>query len=253
MTAPLDRLLHHADVLECGPLSWRTKAPCQSSGVRRYTGGASAGSTAEPDDNNTPDNKAVTKRPRPFVFTPGVPRGRDDRRDQELFGGLAAGGPEALAELYDRHAASLFRHAVVLTRQQPDAEDLVQAVFVKLATTGAELLGVRSPAGYLHRMIHTTWMDARRRLVAGERAAEHSATEAIRAGSAVEESIDIARALDELPPAQREVIVLHLVEGFSFREIGRSTGVSLFTAAARYRLAVGRLRKRLTAPRREMT
>ncbi len=39
-----------------------------------------------------------------------------------------------------------------------------------------------------------------------------------------------------LPAEQREVIVLHLMEGFSFREVGRLTGVSLFTAAARYRL-----------------
>lgn len=167
------------------------------------------------------------------------------RRDRELFGGLVAGRPEALAELYDRHAASLFRHAVVLTRRLPDAEDLVQAVFVKLATTGAELAGVRSPAGYLHRMIHTTWMDVRRRMITGERAAEQVNTETIWPRPAVEESIDIARALDDLPAAQREVIVLHLVEGFSFREIGRATGVSLFTAAARYRLAIARLRTNL--------
>ncbi len=57
--------------------------------------------------------------------------------------------------------------------------------------------------------------------------------------------MDMARALDDLPAEQREVVVLHLVEGFSFREIGRLTGVSLFTAAGRYRLAVARLRKSL--------
>ena len=42
------------------------------------------------------------------------------------------------------------------------------AVFVKLATTGAELLGVRAPAGYLHRILHTTWIDAGRRRTRGE-------------------------------------------------------------------------------------
>ena len=61
----------------------------------------------------------------------------------QLLGDLAAGKAEALGELYDRHAASLFRHALALSRRRPDAEDLVQAVFVKLATTGAELVGVR--------------------------------------------------------------------------------------------------------------
>ncbi len=53
----------------------------------------------------------------------------------------------------------------------------------------------------------------------------------------------MARVLAELPTLQREVIVLHLVEGFSFLEIGRLTGVSMFTAAGRYRLAINRLRR----------
>jgi len=50
------------------------------------------------------------------------------------------------------------------------------------------------------------------------------------------------RAIDTLPAEQREVVVLHVLEGFSFREIGGLTGVSMFTAAARYRLATGKLR-----------
>jgi RNA polymerase sigma-70 factor (ECF subfamily) len=196
----------------------------------------------------------VTKRRRPFVFTSGVPRLRDDRKDRELLGDLASGRRQALGELYDRHAASLFRHAVALTSRSPDAEDLVQAVFVKLATTGAQLLGVRTPASYLHRMLHTTWLDAQRRTILAERGLESGTTGflAVQAG-APDDAIDIARALDNLPPEQREVIVLHLVEGCSFRQVGRLTGVSLFTAAARYRLAVARLRKVLGQGRRNPT
>jgi RNA polymerase sigma-70 factor (ECF subfamily) len=49
-----------------------------------------------------------------------------------------------------------------------------------------------------------------------------------------------------LPVAQREVVVLHVWGGFTFREIARITGVSLFTAASRFRLATKRLRDTLT-------
>jgi RNA polymerase sigma-70 factor (ECF subfamily) len=186
----------------------------------------------------------VTKAPGPFVLTSGVPHTRDDKRDRELLDDLASGRRQALGELYDRHGRSLFRHALALTRRPAEAEDLVQAVFVKLATTGAELLGVRTPASYLHRMLKTTWVDGRRRTITGERAIEHVATVFPPASSAdFDAAIDMARALDDLPPLQREVIVLHLVEGFSFLEIGRQTGVSLFTAAGRYRLAINRLRR----------
>jgi RNA polymerase sigma-70 factor (ECF subfamily) len=179
---------------------------------------------------------------------PGAP---DTRRDRELLGDLASGSAGALAELYDRHAASLYRHAVALTRHAADAEDLVHAVFVKLATTGAELLGVRAPASYLHRMLHTTWIDGRRRKTMGEQVVAHAGREAVAwsglTAGALDDAIDLARLLDVIPVAEREAIVLHLTEGFSFREIGRMTGVSLFTAAGRYRQGIGRLRKLLGA------
>jgi RNA polymerase sigma-70 factor, ECF subfamily len=175
-----------------------------------------------------------------------VPGAADTRRDRELLGGLASGRVDALAELYDRHAGSLYRHAVALTRQAADAEDLVHAVFVKLATTGAELLGVRAPAGYLHRMLHTTWIDTGRRRTRGEQVVTDAGRETVAwsgvTAGALDDAIDLARVLDVLPVAEREAIVLHLTEGFSFREIGRMTGVSLFTAAGRYRQGIGRLR-----------
>ena len=171
------------------------------------------------------------------------------RRDRTLLSRLAAGKPEALGELYDRHAASLLRHAMVLAGRRSDAEDLVHTVFVKVATTGAELLGVRAPASYLHRILHTSWIDGERRKAVAARSlevVEHAGTS--RHDSAAD-SIDLSRALATLPVLEREAIVLHLVDGFSFREIGRLTGVSLFTAAGRYRVGIGRMRQALGAIR----
>jgi RNA polymerase sigma-70 factor (ECF subfamily) len=181
-----------------------------------------------------------------------VPHARDDRRDRELLGDLASGRREALGELYDRHAVSLFRHALALTRRTADAEDLVSSVFVKLATTGAELLAVRTPASYLHRILSTTWLDSERRTATGLRAAEVSVMNAAEPqSSGLEGSIDVERALDALPDAQREAVILHVVDGFSFREVGRATGVSLFTAAGRYRLGIARLEKILGQTRKD--
>jgi len=178
-----------------------------------------------------------------------VPSAHEIRRDRELLAALASGSPQALAELYERHVGPLFRHAFVLTRNHSDAEDLVHVVFLKLAGTGAGLLGVREPAAYVHRILHTTWIDGLRRSAVGERATcrKDDGTEkwVHSQHRSVEERIDAGRALDGLPPAQREAVLLHAVEGFSFREIGRLTGVSLFTAAGRYRVGIARLREAL--------
>ena len=69
---------------------------------------------------------------------------------------MADGDREALAELYDRHAAAL-------ARSTSDAEDLVQGVFVKIAGLGARLLGIRSAGAYMHGMLRMAFLEGVRR------------------------------------------------------------------------------------------
>jgi len=185
---------------------------------------------------------ALDKSAPPVRLTFRVGNERDDRRDRELLKDLAAGTPGALAELYEHHAASLLRHALALTRHRPDAEDLVHTAFIKVASTGAPLLGVRTPAAYLHRVLHAAWIDGRRRAHTGERVVAMAGVGAEWAEPVDGATIDLFQALDRLPGEQREAVVLHVTAGFSFREIGHMTGVSIFTAATRYRLAIGKLR-----------
>jgi len=187
----------------------------------------------------------MTKTALPLVITAGVAHARDDRSDLECFARLVRGDRTALGDLYDTHAGSLFRHGMALARRPAEAEDLVQAVFLKLATTGAALLAVRNPANYLHRILHAAWIDAQRRPMVARESAVGAADNhmALPPSSDVESAIDVTRALAQLPASQRQIVHLHLVEGFSFREAGRITGVSMFTAASRYRVALARLRK----------
>jgi len=169
----------------------------------------------------------------------------DARRDRGLLRRVADGDSQALAELYDLHAERLHFHALSLSRRVQDAEDTVQAVFVKLAGMGAELLSIRNPAAYLHKMARTRALETLRGV---ERRAELPlATGALLvsdlSGCSAAEASLLAQRIAELPAEQRECLVLHIYGGFTFREIGRIAGVSGFTAASRYRLALARLRK----------
>ena len=56
---------------------------------------------------------------------------------------------------------------------------------------------------------------------------------------------EITDSLDELPDAQRQVFVWHVVEGRSFKEISEMTGESINTLLSRKRYAVQFLRTRL--------
>ncbi|HVY80797.1 MAG TPA: sigma factor-like helix-turn-helix DNA-binding protein, partial [Steroidobacteraceae bacterium] len=56
---------------------------------------------------------------------------------------------------------------------------------------------------------------------------------------------DLAAAIEELAPEQREVFVAHELEGASFKELAERTGVPLNTLLARKHYAVRHLRRRL--------
>jgi RNA polymerase sigma factor (sigma-70 family) len=56
---------------------------------------------------------------------------------------------------------------------------------------------------------------------------------------------ELAAALAELPPEQREVFLAHEVEGRSFKAIAAETGVALNTLLSRKHYAVLHLRRRL--------
>nr|MBP7598825.1 sigma-70 family RNA polymerase sigma factor [Pseudoxanthomonas sp.] len=52
-------------------------------------------------------------------------------------------------------------------------------------------------------------------------------------------------AMDELPPEQREVLLLRLEQELTLEEIGEITGVGRETVKSRLRYAMDRLRTRL--------
>jgi RNA polymerase sigma-70 factor (ECF subfamily) len=179
------------------------------------------------------------------MMTSGRP---SDRSDRGCLRRLARGEIDALDELYRRHGRTAWRHALWVTGSRDDADDVVQAVFVKLAAGGADLLAIRRFRSYLGAMVHH---EAIRLAREGSRQNEARAIDPddLLAPSAVAdqegERALLARHLAELPAAQREVLLLRAYAGFSFREIGRALGVSTFTAASRWRLAIERLRKAL--------
>ena len=63
---------------------------------------------------------------------------------------------------------------------------------------------------------------------------------------------ELDAALDELPAAQRDVFIAHELEGRSFNELVRTTGIGLNTLLAQKRYAVLHLRRRLQAMRAEL-
>ena len=140
-----------------------------------------------------------------------------------------------LAALYDAWAPRLLAYMMTITRDRHRAEDALQNLFVKLATNPPDL---RDPRAYLFRAARNEALRAAKGRP--ERALADLEILAPLAEGALDPK-PLADALDCLPPAQAEIVLLHAIEGFTFREVAKIVRIPLDTAASRYRLALEKL------------
>lgn len=172
---------------------------------------------------------------------------RRKARDREsatttAFRRLVEGDLEALEELYDLEADGLFALALWVTGSRDDAADAVQKVFVKLAGRRRSLGRVRRPRAYLMAMARSAAVDGIRSFRDDEPADDHLLEAPSDDPAAAADAGTASRHLRRLPVHQREAVYLRYFAELSFAEIGRVTGVSLFTAASRCRLGLQKLR-----------
>ena len=152
-----------------------------------------------------------------------------------------------LHQLYDAHAPALFAFLINFTRREADARDVLQELFLKLASRPGQLAGVREPRAYLLRLAHRLAIDAHRRRAAHDAALERAAGEPVALFAASTDPDEaafrntVAAALAELPPDQRAVVHLKLWEQMTFAEIAEALDIPANTAASRYRYGLDKL------------
>ena len=140
-----------------------------------------------------------------------------------------------LGALYDAWASRLLAYMTTITRDRSRAEDALQNLFVKLATARPDL---RDPGVYLFRAARNEAISASRR----RKELPLVDLEVIVAPGRPAEGAALAEALDRLPAEQLDVVLLHVYEDLTFREVGEVLAVPADTAASRYRYALDKLR-----------
>ncbi len=156
----------------------------------------------------------------------------------------------ALSRIYDEYGARLYHYLLAMLRSKDDAEEVLQNLFMRLAYKQKRLENVRNLTGYLfsaarNEAIRFIRKCKRHREIMGN-FRNVALLESGDNRDILPEEVDrINRALTMLPQYQREVIVLKVYEGLSFREIARITKVFPNTAASRYRYGVEKLRSLL--------
>jgi RNA polymerase sigma factor (sigma-70 family) len=143
-----------------------------------------------------------------------------------------------------------------------DAEDILQDVFYELVEANRLLMPIEHITGWLFRVARNRVTDLFRKKRPAPFAdvdvidddgellqiedllpSPEAGPDAIYARGVLLD--ELAMAIEELPPEQREVFIAHELEGRGFKEMAEDTGVSINTLLSRKRYAVLRLRERL--------
>ena len=149
-------------------------------------------------------------------------------------------------------------------RSEEDAEDILQDVFAQLIAGYNVAEPIEELTSWLFTVVRNRIIDWYRKRKPIPFSEQQSRSNAEFDGREVEDVLDdpagvpdevftrsvmwteFADALEELPEEQRNVFVMHELEGKSFKQIAETSGVPINTLLSRKRYAVLQLRERLS-------
>lgn len=174
--------------------------------------------------------------------------------DRSLLNAAQSGDARALEELLQQYQGKIYRFGMRMCRNPEDAKDVLQDTLLTMARSVRDFRGA-SLSTWLYTIARSVCIKKRRKskfapaheesldTEAGEEA-RHLADPSRPADedlAAKETERALSRAIAELEPAYREVLVLRDVEGLTAREVGDVLGLSVEAVKSRLhraRLAV---------------
>lgn len=169
--------------------------------------------------------------------------------DRALVAALRRGDRAAFERVYARHKARIYGFLVRMVGRPDTAEDLFQETWIKLAVHAARLADDTDLAGWLYTVARNLAL-SHLRVPAEPPSADGceppgAAPSPVDWLSASETQAHLERALGELPPHLREVILLVAVEGLRQDQVAAVLGASHDAVRQRLTRARTRLAERL--------
>lgn len=181
--------------------------------------------------------------------------------DMDLIGQFTKGSIEAFEELMQRYESKVFQLAMRFTRNQEDAEEVLQDVFTTIYKKVAGFEGKSAFSSWLYRIVvNAAFMKLRKRKQSqtvsiedltpairqyclerdsnyGERSDAMAATREVREA--------LQGAINRLPEQYRAVFVLRDVDGMSNEEVGEILDLSIPAVKSRLHRSRLMLRRKL--------
>ena len=160
------------------------------------------------------------------------------------------GSPEAWNALFQRYQLPLYAYVFELIRSEQTALDVVQETFISATRNLSGLRDDHRFGSWLFSIAHRKCVD-RWRKSGREEPLEPEVVESLTDFEndpselliRREQEAQFMNLIEQLPPAQRSVLLLHYVEDFSLEEIAGITNAQLGTVKSRMHYAKLALRK----------
>ena len=175
--------------------------------------------------------------------------------DEDLFKEIANGQRQAFSVIYDRYSSQLYGLALKILQNQTLADDVIQDVFVNIwKKAGTYDRSKGTPIAWMMILCRNRCIDALRRLNKNrsrsavlteelvQTVSDESAANPLEKAGLSELQTAVRRAMEILPPEQREPIELAYFKGFSQSEIASELNLPLGTIKTRIRLGMQKLR-----------
>lgn len=166
--------------------------------------------------------------------------------DERLLADARAGDRRALEALLERHQAQVYRFGMRMCRDPEEAKDVLQDTLLAMARSVRDFRGASSLSTWLYTIARSFCIKKRRKRKSApeeERSLDTMTTETRKltdtgaspeeafAGKQVEDALE--RAIGELEPTSREVLLLRDVEGLTAPEVAEVLGVTVQAVKSR--------------------
>ena len=162
--------------------------------------------------------------------------------DDTLMGRIAKGDKEALQELYDCICGSVYGFALSIVKNPQDADDVLQETFIRVYVKAADYIPRGKPLSWIFTIVRHLSMDKLREKGSTYPLEEAIPVDQLRNVADADCRMALENLLTHLADEERQIIILHTIQGLTFREIAGVLDRPFNTVLSKYYRGIKRLK-----------
>jgi RNA polymerase sigma-70 factor (ECF subfamily) len=153
---------------------------------------------------------------------------------------ISNGDEKAFEELYTDLKVPVFTIIYRITWNESMSEDILQEVFFKLFMSPLSPSSIKNPRAYIFQMARNLAIDSTRKQ--SHDVSLDDISDTVHSSDDFPLRVDIEDALKRIPSQECEIVTLHIIGGFKFREIAEIMKIPQGTAKWKYQEAIKKLK-----------